>query len=51
MLLKLYIFNNEVQIEPITMYNLGETNLSLTDGINSNLEFLLMILIIFLMKK
>ena len=33
------IFNNEVQIEPITMYNLGETNLSLTDGINSNLEF------------
>ena len=33
------IFNNEIQIEPITMYNLGETNLSLTDGINSNLEF------------
>ena len=31
------IFSNE--IEPISMYNLGETNLSLTDGINSNLEF------------
>ena len=33
------IFSNDVQIEPISMYNLGETNLSLTDGINSNLEF------------
>ena len=33
------IFSNDVQIEPITMLNLGETNLSLTDGINSNLEF------------
>jgi hypothetical protein len=33
------IFSNDVQIEPISMLNLGETNLSLTDGINSNLEF------------
>ena len=33
------IFSNDVQIEPISMYNLGEKNLSLTDGINSNLEF------------
>ena len=33
------IFSNDVSIEPISMFNLGETNLSLTDGINNNLEF------------
>ena len=33
------IFSNDAQIEPISMLNLGETNISLTDGINSNLEF------------
>ena len=33
------IFSNDVQIDPISVVNLGETNLSLTDGINSNLEF------------
>ena len=33
------IFSNDVSIEPINMFNLGETNLSLTDGINNNLEF------------
>ncbi len=33
------IFSNDDQIEPITMLNLGETNLSLTDSINHNLEF------------
>ena len=33
------IFSNDVQIEPISMLNLGETNLSLTDSINHNLEF------------
>ena len=33
------IFSNDVQIDPISIVNLGETNLSLTDGINSNLEF------------
>ena len=32
-------FSNDAQIEPISMYNLGERNLSLTDGINNNLEF------------
>ena len=32
-------FSNEGQIEPISMYNIGERNLSLTDGINNNLEF------------
>ena len=33
------IFSNDISIEPISMFNLGETNLSLTDGINNNLEF------------
>ena len=33
------IFNNDVSIEPISMFNLNETNLSLTDGINNNLDF------------
>ena len=33
------IFSNDVSIEPISMFNLGETNLSLTDGINNNLDF------------
>ena len=33
------IFSNDVSIEPISMFNLGETNLSLTDSINHNLEF------------
>ena len=33
------IFSNDVSIEPICMFNLGETNLSLTDGINNNLDF------------
>ena len=33
------IFSNDVSIEPISMYNLGESNLSLTDGINNNLNF------------
>ena len=32
-------FSNDAQIEPISMYNIGERNLSLTDGINNNLEF------------
>ena len=33
------IFSNDVSIEPISMFNLSETNLSLTDGINNNLDF------------
>ncbi len=33
------IFSNDVSIEPISMFNLGESNLSLTDGINNNLDF------------
>ena len=33
------IFSNDVSIEPISMFNLNETNLSLTDGINNNLDF------------
>ena len=33
------IFSNDMQIEPISMINPGEKNISLTDGINSNLEF------------
>ena len=33
------IFSNDVSIEPISMFNIGETNLSLTDGINNNLDF------------
>ena len=33
------IFSNDVSIEPISMFSLGETNLSLTDGINNNLDF------------
>ena len=33
------IFSNDISIEPISMFNLGETNLSLTDGINNNLDF------------
>ena len=33
------IFSNDVSIEPIRMFNLGESNLSLTDGINNNLDF------------
>ena len=33
------IFSNDVSIEPISMFNFGESNLSLTDGINNNLDF------------
>ena len=33
------IFSNDVSIEPISMFTLGESNLSLTDGINNNLDF------------
>lgn len=33
------IFSNDVSIEPISMFNPGDTNMSLTDGINNNLEF------------
>ena len=33
------IFSNEASIEPISMFNLSETTLSLTDGINNNLDF------------
>ena len=33
------IFSNDASIEPISMFNIGETNLSLTDGINNNLDF------------
>ena len=33
------IFINDVSIEPISMFNPGDTNMSLTDGINNNLEF------------
>ena len=33
------IFSNDVSIEPISMFNIGESNFSLTDAINNNLEF------------
>ena len=34
----LNIFNNDISIEPISMYG-GENNFNITDGINNNLEF------------
>ena len=33
------IFHNDVSIEPISMYNIGESTFNITDGINSNLDF------------
>ena len=33
------IFSNDLSIEPISMYNIGENTFNITDGINSNLEF------------
>ena len=33
------IFSNDLSIEPISMYNIGESTFNITDGINSNLDF------------
>jgi hypothetical protein len=33
------IFSNDLSIEPISMYNIGENTFNITDGINSNLDF------------
>ena len=33
------IFSNDLSIEPISMYNIGESTFNITDGINNNLEF------------
>lgn len=33
------IFNSDLSIEPITMYNAGENSLNVNEGINNNLDF------------
>jgi hypothetical protein len=33
------IFSNDLSIEPISMYNVGESTFNITDGINNNLDF------------
>ena len=33
------IFSNDLSIEPISMYNAGESTFNITDGINNNLDF------------
>ena len=33
------IFSNDFSIEPISMYNAGESTFNITDGINNNLDF------------
>ncbi len=33
------IFSNDLSIEPISMYNIGENTFNITDGINNNLDF------------
>ena len=33
------IFSSDLSIEPISMYNIGESSFNITDGINSNLDF------------
>ena len=33
------IFSNDLSIEPISMYNIGENTFNINDGINSNIDF------------
>ena len=41
------IFNSDLSIEPITMYNAGENSLNVNEGINNNYKFKLIIMMFF----